>query len=1215
MHFTSPRKSRDKRKTRTLISPPGKEKKRRELQETFQRLKSGGPSSPIKPDSISDSFTYQESTDLVPDTSEHIQEDITSQSAPATPKRRTAPDDSAKRLYANWKSVIPTLCSFYITYYNNTSRKPLQQLDKIKTACDDRCERKLSSITCLFFDPINVISCKCVSIPQILVLHGLFPSAPSQPRIAISMELLTFYRALFERSCDAINALASALNNFYTRRGFRMTDSKGEAIHEPFRRSLGQAVQWFDILQIMVEQQLDQTLQSCREHVREALIKARGMLVSAPLKSSLVPGCAASILQQRCPACFGHSLWGRKLVQGGDVVHVASDGNFHHRHRRSAGDSPPFYDPVYVLPKHQVDAVGSRIERLRKRPPRAYKSPIPDEALDQCERTYEAVDGKKQKAAMDSFDDTGVMALICRHDIPLFFANIDTPGEQQKYSIALFEHLFSLLPQAATVTGLYDVGCVLSRSLAQYEFLPDQITARLQFRTTAMHAYGHDWACQLIYNPRMSLGLGLSDGEGVERLWSRIRKLITLERSSARNRRIWLLDRQAAAIGEDLRKDLGDWIRQRSRRGIQEQGNKADNILEECGLALNELETLWKEQKSSQLSLRAHAPMRLKKELDTVLVLQAELDASDKALQATRTTISASADKLSGETVSALESLKRGHERLVNKVEKLYASLNVHEKFPELKNVDLEFVRTLLMARDLKINIRKRAIGSFFEWVKLDQAVGGHQQALGTKLHQHTRKAIAKRQPALMTALRKFSTYCEHLEELYDPTWNIPLPKPLPTKLSALRDDQRLMEDVWITPAVQKAPRWLEDQDVRDGIRAMLKCQRCNEEEARLQMEAENLCEWFRHELSAVELALRIPNNSTFTLMIQHLRENLMILTTRWATTYTPSSRFHHYAKEAISVAIFLSGQPLALQPEQTFTKVVLIDDTNTLDDAIPFPDEFELDEVAPEHLAITDTLAGDTEFDIGGVEIECEDDENIVDAEIQWTSSTVSVGNPIQRTTNSLNGLQRITFEPRELAILASPTARLNDGCINGCAQLLQRTFVSAHAERCAVLSSHDLLRIHYNASDEVLWKGTYRTDYWLKDIWIIPVHRPAPVRHWVLCIVSRTTRELFLFDSFAERQQWRSDVKDIMQLVSRMLVNANRRHGPFQVDMSGWTAKPIMDHALQTNSYDCGLWVLAIIAAVIRGSHWTDLQEGDMPAFQHYLQILVLSIPVVVA
>ena len=66
---------------------------------------------------------------------------------------------------------------------------------------------------------------------------------------------------------------------------------------------------------------------------------------------------------------------------------------------------------------------------------------------------------------MDKFDDAGIMLLGCRHDTPLFFANIDSPGEQQKYAIALLEHLFSLLPITACVIVLYDVGCVLDRSL------------------------------------------------------------------------------------------------------------------------------------------------------------------------------------------------------------------------------------------------------------------------------------------------------------------------------------------------------------------------------------------------------------------------------------------------------------------------------------------------------------------------------------------------------------------------------------------------------------------------------------------------------------------------------------------------------------------------------------------------------------------------------
>ena len=42
--------------------------------------------------------------------------------------------------------------------------------------------------------------------------------------MAVSIDLLSFYRALFERSCDVINALALALHTYYSRRGFRVVN-------------------------------------------------------------------------------------------------------------------------------------------------------------------------------------------------------------------------------------------------------------------------------------------------------------------------------------------------------------------------------------------------------------------------------------------------------------------------------------------------------------------------------------------------------------------------------------------------------------------------------------------------------------------------------------------------------------------------------------------------------------------------------------------------------------------------------------------------------------------------------------------------------------------------------------------------------------------------------------------------------------------------------
>src|ERR1700675_686786 len=137
---------------------------------------------------------------------------------------------------------------------------------------------------------------------------------------------------------------------------------------------------------------------------------------------------------------------------------------------------------------------------------------------------------------------------------------------------------------------------------------------------------------------------------------------------------------------------------------------------------------------------------------------------------------------------------------------------------------------------------------------------GANSLSTGTKLHQQPRKAISKHRPALMTAIRKFNKYCETLERLYDPTWKIPLPLPLSLQLATLRDQPGLMEDVWITPSSGKTPCWLGDADVRDGIRAMLKLDRCAEESKRLHREAANITQWLQHERDAVELVLSTPS-------------------------------------------------------------------------------------------------------------------------------------------------------------------------------------------------------------------------------------------------------------------------------------------------------------------------------------------------------------------
>ena len=112
-----------------------------------------------------------------------------------------------------------------------------------------------------------------------------------------------------------------------------------------------------------------------------------------------------------------------------------------------------------------------------------------------------------------------------------------------------------------------------------------------------------------------------------------------------------------------------------------------------------------------------------------------------------------------------------------------------------------------------------------------------------------------------MTAIRKFNKYRAEMMRLYQPAWNFPLPEALPEELKVLREDSSLLSDVWITRISPEVPRWLEDSDVRSGIRAVLAKDRCLEERRRLEMEADNLCRAYSLNLAAVELAMRDPNS------------------------------------------------------------------------------------------------------------------------------------------------------------------------------------------------------------------------------------------------------------------------------------------------------------------------------------------------------------------
>ena len=253
--YTSPVKRRAKAKTSTIANHLGQYKKIEALEKKLALLQN--PSPPCKQDVLTEEVSVDaHDPELVPDNDEPMDLDQAPDThpPPLTPSlplprksRGLLPGDDAHKLFDQWKKVLPQLVQSLLSYISTTLGKKWITVTNVASQCRQpgSCTIRNKEVLCLFlsrkwcchiptnaltslvdFETLEIISCECQDVLQTLVCNGLFPTSPSQPRMAISIDLLDFYRALFERSCDAVNALAGALDNFYTRRGFHHRNSK-----------------------------------------------------------------------------------------------------------------------------------------------------------------------------------------------------------------------------------------------------------------------------------------------------------------------------------------------------------------------------------------------------------------------------------------------------------------------------------------------------------------------------------------------------------------------------------------------------------------------------------------------------------------------------------------------------------------------------------------------------------------------------------------------------------------------------------------------------------------------------------------------------------------------------------------------------------------------------------------------------------------------------
>ena len=159
------------------------------------------------------------------------------------------------------------------------------------------------------------------------------------------------------------------------------------------------------------------------------------------------------------------------------------DGNFEQMRLRHAGsgDQPIPKGHTFFLTSEEIQQAQREVDQCRKSAAKPHAATgedtitpglfLPNYIYDGCNSQFLAAGEQNKKTKASVFEDTGLMALVCRHDRPLFLVNLRDAGERQYNAIALVNRLFKELPSSWRVGLLYDIGCQIHRSIVKVSLL------------------------------------------------------------------------------------------------------------------------------------------------------------------------------------------------------------------------------------------------------------------------------------------------------------------------------------------------------------------------------------------------------------------------------------------------------------------------------------------------------------------------------------------------------------------------------------------------------------------------------------------------------------------------------------------------------------------------------------------------------------------------
>jgi len=204
-----------------------------------------------------------------------------------------------------------------------------------------------------------------------------------------------------------------------------------------------------------------------------------------------------------------------------------------------------------------------------------------------------------------------------------------------------------------------------------------------------------------------------------------------------------------------------------------------------------------------------------------------------------------------------------------------------------IKLLDNEFLKLQMKALALKQRIRDQLRQQKFELENLERAYRKTVNHL--KLEKHAQSQLRRKEPGIQTTAKKYNKLCSDLSKMIEkhaaPRGAI---APLPIELDSLFKldvDDDIWQDIGLTDETDEMiaiPAWLGNNDVRDGIKALLEYDRCAEEIKRVKHECVCMQEWFYEEWMTVEQAIEDTADINILFQLHKHRDYLLQLCVTW---------------------------------------------------------------------------------------------------------------------------------------------------------------------------------------------------------------------------------------------------------------------------------------------------------------------------------------------